>query len=143
MRADALRRLVCHRSNHRGKGRDHGDDRRGTSSASCELVIHRRVDNTELADGMVLHPDTARRLSCDADVRVTTHRADWSPADVGRRQRLVTPRLRRLVHERDRHCTFPDCTATTFLEVNHIVHWEHGGATDLSNLTSREADPFC
>lgn len=105
-----------------------------TPSVPVEVVLHRRADCAEI-DGVVLAPATASRLGCDAPIRVMLHRPDGSPADVGRRQRLVTPRLRRLVYERDRHCTHPGCTITEFLDVHHVVPWEHGGPTDLANLT--------
>ncbi|MFZ4586003.1 MAG: hypothetical protein ACOYNI_12335 [Acidimicrobiia bacterium] len=41
-----------------------------------------------------------------------THHLNGSPADVGRKQRLVTRRLRRLVAERDQHCVESGCSAT-------------------------------
>jgi hypothetical protein len=97
-------------------------------------ALHRRVGGTELADGTPIHHDVARRLSCDADIRIMTHGPDGSPCDVGRRQYVVPPRLRRLVFERDRCCTHPGCGATTFLDVHHVIHWEDGGRTDLANL---------
>jgi len=31
-------------------------------------------------------------------------------------------------------CVMPGCTATRGLHAHHIVHWENGGATELSNL---------
>jgi HNH endonuclease len=99
-----------------------------------ELILHRRVGTTELADGTPLHPSVARMLTCDCDLRVMTHYPDGSPADVGRRHRFVTPRLRRLVFERDRHCNFERCHSTDFLDVHHIVHWEDHGPTNLANL---------
>jgi hypothetical protein len=100
-----------------------------------ELIVHRRVGQTELDDGTPLHPRVAKRLTCDADLRVMTHYPDGSPADVGRRHRLVTPRLRRLVHERSGgRCEHPGCRARHFLQVHHIVHWDDGGRTDLINL---------
>lgn len=99
-----------------------------------EVVLHHRADHAEV-DGVVLAPATASRLGCDATIRVMIHHADGSPADVGRRHRLVTPRLRRLVEERDRHCTHPGCAHTDFLQVHHVIPWERGGPTDLANLT--------
>lgn len=99
-----------------------------------EIVVHRRLEHAEV-DGVVLAPATAARLGCDAAVRVMTHHGDGSPADVGRRHRLVTARLRRLVTERDRHCTHPGCTSADFLEVHHVIPWEQGGPTDLANLS--------
>jgi hypothetical protein len=101
----------------------------------AELVLHRRVGETTLIDGTPLPPEAARRLTCDADVRLMTHWPNGSPADVGRRHRFITPRLRRLVHERaNGSCEHPGCTARHFLEIHHIVHWNDGGATTLSNL---------
>lgn len=99
-----------------------------------EVVLHRRIDHAEI-DGVVLAPATASRLGCDPTIRVMTHQADGSPADVGRRHRLVTKRLRRLVVERDRHCTHPGCESASFLDVHHVIPWEAGGRTDLANLT--------
>ncbi len=108
----------------------------GASPAPVEVVLHRRVDRAEI-DGVVLAPETAARLCCDAAVRVMLHHPDGSPADLGRRQRLVSPKLRRLLGERDQHCRHPGCTSTDFLEVHHLIPWEHGGCTDLDNLELR------
>ncbi|MFC6237871.1 HNH endonuclease signature motif containing protein [Longivirga aurantiaca] len=56
--------------------------------------------------------------------------------DEGRRYRTVPPRLRRALDLRDRHCAFPGCRiAVGWCEAHHITEWEHGGATDLDNLT--------
>jgi hypothetical protein len=130
-RADALARLVD----------------RLASGVACEgaartrmrpeLVLHRRVGETQLSDGTLLPEPVARHFTCDADVRVMTHYPDGSPADVGRRHRIVTPRLRRLVLERDDYgCQFSGCGSRHFLQVHHIVHWEDGGPTDLNNLVT-------
>ena len=64
--------------------------------------------------------------------------------DEGRRYRTVPPRLRRALDLRDRHCAFPGCRiAVGWCEAHHILEWEHGGATNLDNLTLvvREASP--
>lgn len=124
-RVDAFCRLVARASERSG----------GTGGGvRPELVLHRRSGTFELLDGTPLHGEAARRLACDADLRLMTHGPDGCPADVGRRHRLVTSRLRRLVIERDRLCHYPGCGTTQFTEVHHIVHWEDGGATVLANL---------
>jgi hypothetical protein len=47
----------------------------------------------------------------------------------------VPPRMRRLVFHRDGYrCRVPGCRSARFLEVHHIVHREHGGSHDASNL---------
>jgi hypothetical protein len=56
------------------------------------------------------------------------------PVSVGRSQHIVPDRTRRVVQHRDGGCTVPGCTARHFLEVHHIIHWEHGGPTDTWNL---------
>jgi hypothetical protein len=47
----------------------------------------------------------------------------------------VPPRVRRLVFHRDGYrCRVPGCRSARFLEVHHIVHREHGGTSEPSNL---------
>jgi hypothetical protein len=47
----------------------------------------------------------------------------------------VPPRVRRLIFHRDGYrCRVPGCRSARFLEVHHIVHREHGGTHDPSNL---------
>jgi hypothetical protein len=128
-RADAFGRLIEQLAA--------GNAPAGASSGRLrpELVIHRRVGETQLADGSLLPTPIARHFTCDADVRVMTHYPDGSPADVGRRHRVVTPRLRRLVLERDGYrCQFPGCRIEHYLQVHHIIHWEDGGPTSIVNL---------
>jgi Domain of unknown function (DUF222)/HNH endonuclease len=114
---------------------------------NCQVVVH--VDASELAghgasehepagtcqleDGQLLHPETARRLACDAGV-VRILERDGKPLSVGRRTRSVPPALRRALGSRDRCCRFPGCTQRRFLHAHHIEHWAHGGPTDLANL---------
>jgi hypothetical protein len=59
---------------------------------------------------------------------------DGTPVSVGRGQRIVPKRTRRLVEDRDRGCVFPGCQATGFLEIHHLDHWAEGGATDMDRL---------
>jgi Domain of unknown function (DUF222) len=98
-----------------------------------------RVPNEEpesacqLDDGQFLHPETARRLACDASV-VRILERDGRPLSVGRRTRSVPPALRRALQSRDHCCRFPGCTQRRFLHAHHIDHWAHGGPTELTNL---------
>ena len=110
--------------------------RTAASHHRTEVVLHHRAGQTDIG-GLTLTPATAERLLCDCDVRLIVHRADGSPTDVGLAHRLITPKLRRLLEERDRHCTFPGCRTTAFLEAHHIVPWSQGGETNLANLTLR------
>jgi hypothetical protein len=87
---------------------------------------------------------TVRRLLCDADVtRVITQRSAGCTHDaivgplaaearsvlyVGRSERVVSPRLRRALETRDRHCAFPGCHAhVRRCQAHHVTPWEDGG----------------
>jgi hypothetical protein len=130
-RADAFARLIERMAT---RGASAGASGTGLRP---ELVLHRRMGETSLSDGTVLPAAVARQFTCDADLRVMTHLPNGSPTDVGRRYRIVPPRLRRLVLERDSYrCAFPGCRARHYLEVHHLVHWEDGGETVLVNLIS-------
>ena len=89
---------------------------------------------SELEDGPLISPETARRLGCDADVVAQIER-DGLPVRVGRSRRSVPPALRRLLEARDdRTCCFPGCESRRHLEAHHRQHWAHGGETSLENL---------
>jgi hypothetical protein len=110
--------------------------------ARPQLVVH--VDaatltgahsgRSELEDGPVLAPETARRLGCDADVFTSIER-DGLPLSVGRKRRSVPPKLRRVLEARDeQRCRFPGCATRRYLDAHHVKHWAQGGETKLENL---------
>ena len=114
---------------------DHGDER-------ARLVVH--VDaaalssdgrgRSELEDGPVIAPETARRLGCDAEVVAQVER-DGVPLSVGRKRRTVPTALRRLLEARDEEtCCFPGCERRRHLQAHHRQHWAQGGETSLDNL---------
>jgi uncharacterized protein DUF222/HNH endonuclease len=78
---------------------------------------------------------TARRLACDASV-VTLIEDDGEPLDVGRKTRLISAPLRRLLTARDKGCRFPGCSNARYIDMHHIQHWANGGETKPSNLVS-------
>jgi Domain of unknown function (DUF222)/HNH endonuclease len=86
-----------------------------------------------LEHGAALHPETARRLACDASL-VRILERDGRPLSIGRKTRCVPPALRRALKGRDPVCRFPGCPQQRFLHAHHIEHWARGGRTDLSNL---------
>jgi hypothetical protein len=89
---------------------------------------------SELEDGPVIAPETARRLGCDAEVVAQVER-DGLPVSVGRTRRTVPPALRRLLEARDDHtCCFPGCERRRNLQAHHRTHWAQGGETSLDNL---------
>ena len=81
-------------------------------------------------------PDALRRqILCDTNLVGIGFR-DGRPVDVGRRTRVISRRLRRLILRRDRCCVIPGCGATRGLEIHHLIHWEDGGRTDAGNLAA-------
>ncbi len=74
-------------------------------------------------------------LTCDGEL-VPVWTTEGRPVNVGRSRRVVPERARRLIIDRDRGCRFPGCTASSFVEIHHLVHWRDGGATDVDNLVS-------
>ena len=81
-------------------------------------------------------PEAIRRyITCDGLLSPVLTENGY-PVSVGRSQHIVPDRTRRLVELRDGGCRVPGCTARHFVEVHHIIHWEHDGTTDTWNLIS-------
>jgi hypothetical protein len=87
-----------------------------------------------LDNGPALHPETVRRLACEAALLTMVRADDGSPLDVGRRTRVIPAGLRRALRERDGGCRFPGCTERRWVDGHHARHWAHGGHTNLQNL---------
>ena len=95
------------------------------------LDIEKRVAALHL--GPALSDDDRRYLTCDATCEVWFERSG-RPIGVGRATRTINRRLRRALEHRDQTCVVPGCGATRGLHAHHLVHWENGGPTELSNL---------
>jgi hypothetical protein len=110
-----------------------GDGYQVVVHVDAAALVDDEDGSCELEEGTPLHPETARRLACDASV-VRILERDRRPLSGGRKSRSVPPALRRALQSRDRVCRFPGCTQRRFLHAHHIDHWARGGRTDLSNL---------
>jgi hypothetical protein len=96
-----------------------------------------------------IHPETARRIACDAVRTVVTvappaaDGAAWTgirphvlPLSVGRETRVIPPHLRTALNLRDQGCRFPGCDRPpAWTDGHHIIHWPDG-PTELENLVS-------
>ena len=82
-----------------------------------------------------LPPHLLRKWSCDGTIQPIWEQGG-TPVNVGRAQRIVPRRTRRLIEDRDRGCAYPGCIAVHHLECHHITHWANGGNTDMANLIS-------
>jgi HNH endonuclease len=88
------------------------------------------------------HHDLGGEGSLAAHLRVAATRlpaalggAPTQPLEVGRATRVVSAAQRAALTVRDRGCAFPDCDRPpAWCDAHHLVHWLHGGPTDLPNL---------
>lgn len=90
---------------------------------------------TSTTDGWRLPNSVRDRICCDGLVQPVWER-DGVPFSVGRTQRIVPERTRRMIRRRDGGCLVPGCTNDRFVEIHHIQHWLEGGPTDTWNLVS-------
>ena len=92
-----------------------------------------RLQPAELDDGTPLSRQAIARIACDAEVVPILFDDLGSPLDVGRTLRDYTAKQRLALAERDRHCTWPGCTAPpSWSEAHHLDPWHLGGRTDVS-----------
>jgi hypothetical protein len=117
-----------------------------TTAAECDpdraaVVVH--VDARDLnavhgvatlEDGPPIAAEVARRLSCDGRVQLVASAPDGQPIGVGRTARTVPPWLARELRRRDGGCRFAECGRTRGVQAHHVIHWAHGGSTDIDNL---------
>ncbi len=113
------------------------DSTAGSASSAdrYQVVVH--VDEAALHGGVGRADaplETVKRLACDSSLVVVTGDERGTPLNVGRKQRLVSTPMRRALWSRDRHCTFPGCHRTRFVEAHHVQHWIDGGETGVDNL---------
>jgi len=88
-----------------------------------------------MANRCHLSPALVHQWTSDAVVQPVLTDAKGEVLDVGRRHRVVPPRLRRALGLRDGEaCQFPGCGARAFLEAHHLEPWLAGGETKIDNL---------
>ena len=97
--------------------------------------LQNRARGACLDFGGVTSPEALRMLCCDANVVPIVMNGRGQPLDVGRSTRVIPDGLRRAVAARDRGCAHPGCgRPVSWSECHHIVPWDCGGETKLSNL---------
>ena len=78
---------------------------------------------------------TIERLACDSSIARILLDSESVVIDVGRSKRVVSEPGRRALHARDGQCRWPGCDRpASRTAAHHIVHWIHGGTSDLNNL---------
>jgi hypothetical protein len=105
-------------------------------TVTVDLDVLRAMEQgtADLDHGGIVHPESARRLACDASVRRIVLGPRSEPLDVGRKTPVVPAAIRRAVIARDKTCRFPGCgRPAAWCQVHHVKHWADGGETSLAN----------
>ena len=109
-------------------------DKTGSTADHYQVLVH--VDESALkCEGgkSDLPIESVRRLTCDVGVVEVTRDAEGNPLELGRKKRVVSPQLKRALLARDKHCRYPGCSHTRWLDAHHVMHWADGGETSLDN----------
>ncbi|MHB8718088.1 MAG: HNH endonuclease signature motif containing protein [Candidatus Dormibacteria bacterium] len=90
-----------------------------------------------------IHAETARRIACDAGVRVAVE-APGGGGDrsfsIGRESRRPPAPMRTAVALRDKGCRYPGCDRpASWTAAHHMDHWVDDGETEVPNLVSSVA----
>jgi hypothetical protein len=89
----------------------------------------------EMEHSLPVSSKTIERLACDSSIARVLLNSESQVIDVGRSKRVVSEPGRRALVARDGHCKWPDCDRPASRSAaHHLVHWIHGGTTDLDNL---------
>jgi hypothetical protein len=89
----------------------------------------------EMEFSLPLSSETVQRLACDSSLARVLLDSESTVIEVGRSRRVVSGPARRALKSRDGHCRWPGCERpASWSAAHHVVHWVHGGTSDLDNL---------
>jgi uncharacterized protein DUF222/HNH endonuclease len=89
----------------------------------------------ELEFSLPISAKSVERLACDCSLTRIILGSDSEVIEVGRTKRTVSGPRRKALNARDRHCRWPGCDRPpSYSSAHHLVHWIHGGSSDLPNL---------
>jgi hypothetical protein len=89
----------------------------------------------EMEHSLPVSSKTIERLACDSSIARVLLNSESLVIDVGRSKRVVSEPGRRALTARDGHCRWTECDRPASRSAaHHVVHWIHGGPSDLDNL---------
>jgi hypothetical protein len=135
-RADALARMAESFLAHDVLESPGTDRQQIVVHVAAETLRNGSAGCCQIEDGPSIPAETARRFSCDASVVTLIEDEDGEPLNAGRKTRIISAPLRRLLTARDKGCRFPGCCNARYIDMHHIKHWANGGETKPSNLVS-------
>ncbi|MGI9609130.1 MAG: DUF222 domain-containing protein, partial [Acidimicrobiia bacterium] len=89
-----------------------------------------------LTAGPRIGPDTLDRILCEGSVEIIIDPETGQPLAAGPTTRVVPPKIRRFVLNRDGGCTIDGCASRYRLEVHHIIPRSQHGTHDQENLAT-------
>jgi Domain of unknown function (DUF222) len=88
----------------------------------------------EMEFSLPVSSKTIERLACDSSIARVLLNSESLVIDVGRSKRVVSEPGRRALAARDGHCKWSECDRPASRSAaHHLVHWIHGGTSDLDN----------
>jgi hypothetical protein len=135
-RADALARLAENFLAHDVLESPGTDRQQIIVHVAAETLRSGAAGCCEIEHGPSIPAASARRFACDASVVTMIEDQDGEPLNAGRKTRIVSAPLRRLLTTRDKGCRFPGCSNARYIDMHHIKHWANGGETKPANLLS-------
>src|SRR5580704_13721723 len=134
--ADALVEIASHALDIGAVPTTHGVSTHLQLTASVETVMGLEgAPGGELEFAGAVPAATVQRLACDARVRRILLGPKSAVTDVGRARRVPGPAARAALRVRAGGCEWPGCERpVAFTSAHHLVHWGHGGGTDVDNL---------
>lgn len=140
---EAIRRRLrraerCRRRRARRRTRARSDVRVNVHIDLRTLAGLRDIDDLDdlilRGDGWRLTKEAAERLLCDTALVAILFDGKGHILDANDAAETWTPRQRRAIAARDRHCVFPSCTRPPrHCDVHHVEHREHDGPSKVSN----------
>src|SRR6266566_2529506 len=89
----------------------------------------------EMEFSLPISSTSVQRMACDCSVTRVLLNQESVTIDVGRSKRVISNTLRKALKIRDGHCRGPGCERpASWCDGHHLVHWIHGGETNLGNL---------
>src|ERR1700686_3491780 len=89
----------------------------------------------EMEHSLPVSSKTIERLACDSSIARVLLNSESLVIDVGRSKRVGSEPGRRALAARDCHCRWSGCDRPPSRSAaHHLVHWIHGGTSDLDNL---------
>jgi len=130
-RADALVEICRRHLDSSDRPRVGGEKPHLTVTVSVDQLAARGLADLDTGP---IPLEAVRRLACDATLIPVLTR-DGQPLTAGRPSRVIPPAVRRLLYQRDQHCTHPGCQVPArWCDAHHITHWAHGGTTEPASL---------